>query len=73
MTDHRVRAEELLGQVSVSADRALEAANVHAMLALCDSFNALAVVLAAHRPPPWEPTPKVPVAFAPGVASMDGA
>jgi hypothetical protein len=69
---HRQRAEELLGQVSVrSSDDALTAAGVNATLALCDAFNALAVVLAAQRSTP--PTPQVSVAFAPGVASMDGA
>lgn len=69
--NHRDRAEQLLSQVSVSADRALEAAQVHALLNLADQFNALAVVLAAQLAPHhW---PDVRTQFAPGAAQFGPA
>jgi len=68
MMDHRQRAEDLISQVSVSADKALEAAGVHAILALCDQFNALAVVLAAQLAP--HKPPEVRTQFTPGAAQF---
>ena len=70
-TNHRIRAEELVGQISVSTDKALEAASVHALLNLGDQLNALAVVLAANLRP--ASPADVRVAFAPGAAQFGPA